>query len=62
MKKLNIGMIGYGGIGRVQFLKAISENTPSVPTLADGLRIQEIMEAATRSSEENRWVSVDAVR
>lgn len=41
-----------------QFLKAISEGRSPCPTLADGLRIQEIMEAAQRASEEGRWVRV----
>lgn len=45
-----------------QFLKAISENSDPAPTLADGLKIQEIMEAAVRSSAEERWVSVGEVR
>jgi predicted dehydrogenase len=45
-----------------QFLKAVSENLPPSPTLADGLRVQEAMEAAIRSSEEGRWVAVEEVR
>jgi len=45
-----------------QFLKAISEGTEPSPTLADGLKVQEIMEAAVRSSDEGRWVSVAEVR
>jgi predicted dehydrogenase len=45
-----------------QFLKAISGDMPASPTLADGLRIQEVMEAAIRSSAEGRWVRVEQVR
>jgi predicted dehydrogenase len=45
-----------------QFLKAISDDLPPSPTLADGLRVQEAMEAAIRSSEEGRWVAVEEVR
>jgi predicted dehydrogenase len=45
-----------------QFLKAISDDVPPSPTLADGLRVQEAMEAAIRSSEEGRWVAVEEVR
>jgi predicted dehydrogenase len=45
-----------------RFLKAVSDDTPASPTLADGLHIQEAMEAAVRSSEESRWVSVAEVR
>jgi predicted dehydrogenase len=45
-----------------QFLKAVAENRPAAPTLADGLRVQELMDAALRSSAEGRWVTVDEVR
>jgi predicted dehydrogenase len=45
-----------------QFLKAISEDRPASPTLADGLRVQEALEAALRSSAEGRWVRVAEVR
>ena len=45
-----------------QFLRAIAEDLPTAPTLADGLRVQEVMEAAIRSSTEGRWVSVEEVR
>lgn len=45
-----------------QLLKAISHDTPPSPTLTDGLRVQEAMEAAVRSSEEDRWVTVEEVR
>lgn len=45
-----------------QFLKAIRDDRPAIPSLADGLRIQEVMEAALRSSRENRWVTMEEVR
>jgi predicted dehydrogenase len=44
-----------------QFLKAVATNTLSAPTLADGLKIQAVMEAAARSSAEGRWVTVTEV-
>ena len=44
-----------------QFLKAIAEDTPTHPTLADGLHIQAVMAAAERSSAEGRWVEVREV-
>jgi predicted dehydrogenase len=44
-----------------QFLKAIAEDRPSAPSLADGLHIQAVMAAAQRSSAEGRWVSLDEV-
>lgn len=45
-----------------QLLKAISDDVPTTPTLADGLRVQEVMEAAVRSSREGRWVTMEEVR
>jgi predicted dehydrogenase len=43
-----------------QFLKAIQEDREPSPSLADGLRIQEVMEAAQLSAVEVRWVKVAA--
>jgi predicted dehydrogenase len=45
-----------------QFLRAIWEDRPGSPDLEDGLRVQEAMEAAVRSSAEERWVTVEEVR
>lgn len=46
-----------------QFLKAIAEDRPAHPTLADGLHIQAVIAAAERSSLTGRWVEVsDVVR
>ena len=45
-----------------QFLKAVSDDLPTSPTLADGLHVQEVMEAALRSSDEKRWVGLEEVR
>ncbi len=45
-----------------RFLKAIWDDRPAAPSLADGLRVQEIMAAATRSSDEQRWVNIAEVR
>ena len=45
-----------------QFLKAVAEDKPASPSLADGLHIQEVMATAVRSSDEKRWVSVAEVR
>jgi predicted dehydrogenase len=44
-----------------QFLKAIDEDRTPSPDFADGLHIQAVMEAALRSSEQGRWVSVSGV-
>lgn len=45
-----------------QFLRAVSDGSPASPTFADGLRVQEVMEAAVRSTAEGRWVGVNEVR
>jgi predicted dehydrogenase len=41
-----------------QFLKAIWENRDGSPNVLDGLHIQEVMEAAVKSSELRHWVDV----
>lgn len=45
-----------------QFLKAIWDDRPASPSLADGLHVQEILEAALRSNNEKRWVTLEEVR
>lgn len=45
-----------------QFLKAVRDDLPSPPTLADGLHIQEALAAAERSAAEGRWVKLEEVR
>ncbi len=45
-----------------QFLKAISEDLPPSPSMAESLRVQEVMEAAMRSSAEGRWVTIEEVK
>lgn len=41
-----------------QFLRAVAEDKPTQPSLADGLHIQAVMAAAERSSQQGRWVEV----
>ena len=45
-----------------RFLEAVSDDLPTSPSLADGLHIQEVMEAALVSSEKGRWVALDELR
>lgn len=45
-----------------QFLKAVAEDRPASPSLEEGLRVQEAMAAAMRSSAEGRWVAIAEVR
>ena len=44
-----------------RFLRAIADDTPPSPTLAEGLHTQAVMEAAVRSSEAGRWVAVNEI-
>lgn len=44
-----------------QFLKALDENREPSPNLTDGLRIQAVMHAAQRASDEGRWIKVSDV-
>jgi predicted dehydrogenase len=41
-----------------QFLRAVIENRPAQPSLADGLHVQAVMAAAERSSQQGRWVEI----
>jgi predicted dehydrogenase len=41
-----------------QFLKAVDAGRPATPSLADGLHIQAVMEAAQRSAAQGGWVNV----
>ncbi len=43
------------------FLRAVAEGRPSSPSLADGLHVQALLEAALHSSRQQRWVSVDEI-
>lgn len=45
-----------------QFLKALWEDRPAAPSLADGLRIQEVLEAAQVSADAGRWVTLSEIR
>jgi predicted dehydrogenase len=45
-----------------QFLKAIWEGRPASPSMTDGLKIQEVLEAAQLSADAGRWVTVQGAR
>ena len=45
-----------------RFLRAVSENLPTSPSLADGLHIQEVMEAAIVSSDKGCWVNLAEIQ
>jgi predicted dehydrogenase len=44
-----------------KFLKAVSDGTQPAITFKDGLHIQQVMQAAMLSSDENRWVSIGEI-
>ncbi len=56
------GFVGTFVESQYSFVRAISDNLPTAPSFIDGLRVQEVMEAALRSSETGRWVTVEEVR
>lgn len=47
--------------GLYQFCRAIWDDKPAAPSLADGLHIQAIMAAAEQSSQQGGWVNVQEV-
>ncbi len=56
------GFVGTFVEAQYSFLRALSDDRPTSPSLTDGMRVQEIMEAAERSSCEQRWVTIAEVR
>jgi predicted dehydrogenase len=56
------GFVGTFVESQYTFLRAIAEDRPATPGLRDGLAVQEVMEAALRSSEQGRWVEVAELR
>jgi predicted dehydrogenase len=55
------GFVSTFVAAQYSFLKSVSEGGPASPDFVDGLRVQEIMEAAQRSSTERRWVRIAEV-
>jgi predicted dehydrogenase len=41
-----------------KFLKAVSDDLQTAPTFKDALHIQQVMQAALLSTEQQRWVSI----
>lgn len=46
----------------VEFVNAIANNRPCVPSFADGAEVQAVMDAAVLSDRESRWVAVAEVK
>ena len=47
-------------VGPRLFIDAILDDVPVLPDFRDGLKVQEVIEAALLSAREGRWVSLDA--
>jgi predicted dehydrogenase len=54
--KFAIGWLRYHIHSQYEFITSIAEDRPSVPSLNDGYKVQEIMEAAYLSSRRKSWV------
>jgi predicted dehydrogenase len=56
--KFAIGWLRYHVASQFGFITSLVRGQPSPPDFEDGMRVQEIMEAAYRSAREGRWVSL----
>ena len=52
-KKVRVGVIG----NRL-FIDAILEDRPITPSFREGLKVQEVIEAALASHQQGKWVSL----
>lgn len=43
----------------VEFIRAILEQRPCVPSFKEGAQAQQVMDAAVQSAREKRWVDID---
>jgi predicted dehydrogenase len=41
---------------------AIRDNSPSSPSFADGVKTQELIDGALRSSQQGRWIDTSGAR
>ena len=46
-------------VGDRMFINAILEDRPISPSFRDGLKVQEVIEAAQKSQESRTWISVN---
>lgn len=56
--KFTVGWVRFHIASMYDFLKNVAAGEPSPPTLYDGFKVQEIMDAALKSAEDGGWVSV----
>jgi predicted dehydrogenase len=56
--KFSVGWMRYHIASQHDFITSLIEGQPTSPDFEDGMRIQEVMEAAYISAGEDRWVSL----
>ena len=56
--KFSIGWMRYHIASQFSFVKSIVERKEADPSLLDGYKVQEIMEAAQMSAREKRWIKL----
>ncbi len=56
--KFAIGWLRYHIASQFDFISSLVKGQPSPPDFEDGMRVQEVMEAAYRSARERRWISL----
>jgi predicted dehydrogenase len=56
--KFSIGWMRYHVACQYDFISSLVEDRPPSPDFWDGLKVQEVMEAAYRSANEKRWVTL----
>ncbi len=56
--KFAVGWLRYHIASQFDFIASLAKGQPSPPDFEDGVRVQEVMEAAYISARERRWVSL----
>jgi predicted dehydrogenase len=57
--KFRVGWVRFHIASMYDFLNNVASGKPSPPTLYDGFKVQEVMEAALESSDKGNWVRLD---
>ena len=57
--KFRVGWVRFHIASMYDFQSNVVSGKPSPPTLYDGFRVQEVMEAALESSDKGNWVKLD---
>jgi predicted dehydrogenase len=59
--KFTVGWVRFHIASMYDFVCNVVKGEPSPPTLFDGYKVQEIMEAAIKSAEGEKWVKLSSV-